>query len=124
MQIPKRLIKPKPRKMVSIGERILASHLDALKIPYTTEFRFHPERKWRSDFRIDGYPILVEVEGGAHSNGRHTRGSGYTADCEKYSQASILGWRVIRGTTEQVKKGLVLKWIEMAMKGLEVEQCS
>ena len=102
----------KPRKSVSKGEALLENHLNALKIPFTKEFRFHPDRKWQADFRIDDMPILVEVEGGVFSNGRHTRGEGYTKDCEKYSAAAVNGWFVIRGTTAQIKAGLVIKWIE------------
>lgn len=113
-------IRPKPRKSVSPGEKLLSSHLDVYKIEYTKEFRFHPERRWKADFRIDGYPILVEVEGGVYSNGRHTRGEGYSSDCEKYSTAAVMGWIVIRGTTDQVKKGLVIEWIRSAIEKLKV----
>lgn len=108
----------KPRKSVSKGEALLENHLNALKIPFTKEFRFHPDRKWQADFRIDDMPILVEVEGGVFSNGRHTRGEGYTKDCEKYSAAAVNGWFVIRGTTEQIKDGLVIQWIEKLIERL------
>ncbi|WPO68761.1 hypothetical protein SDC64_07530 [Acinetobacter haemolyticus] len=108
----------KPRKSVSKGEALLENHLNALKIPFTKEFRFHPERRWLADFRIDDMPILVEVEGGVFSNGRHTRGEGYTKDCEKYSAAAVNGWFVIRGTTAQIKEGLVIQWIEKLIERL------
>ena len=108
----------KPRKSVSKGEALLENHLNALKIPFTKEFRFHPDRKWQADFRIDEMPILVEVEGGVFSNGRHTRGEGYTKDCEKYSAAAVNGWFVIRGTTAQIKAGLVIQWIEKLIERL------
>lgn len=108
----------KPRKSVSKGEALLENHLNALKIPFTREFKFHPQRKWQADFRIDDMPILVEVEGGVFSNGRHTRGEGYTKDCEKYSAAAVNGWYVIRGTTEQIKDGLVIQWIEKLIERL------
>lgn len=108
----------KPRKSVSKGEALLENHLNALKIPFTKEFKFHPDRKWQADFRIDDMPILVEVEGGVFSNGRHTRGEGYTKDCEKYSAAAINGWFVIRGTTAQIKAGLVIQWIEKLIERL------
>ena len=94
--------KKQPRA-VSVGEALLARQLDAMKIPYTKEFQFHQERKWRADFRIDGYPILIEVEGGVWSQGRHTRGKGFEGDCEKYNQAAILGYHVLKGSTQQVK---------------------
>ncbi len=113
-------VPPKFKKAVSKGEQMLCSQLDIMKIKYEQEFRFNPDRRWKADFRIEGYQILVEVEGGAFSNGRHTRGEGYTADCEKYSVAAIHGWTVIRGTTKQVQSGLVLNWIEEAMKRLKV----
>lgn len=105
-------------KTVSKGEALLESHLNALNIPFTKEFRFHPDRKWQADFRIDDMPILVEVEGGVFSNGRHTRGEGYTKDCEKYSAAAVNGWFVIRGTTAQIKAGLVIQWIEKLIERL------
>lgn len=105
-------------KTVSEGEALLENHLNALKIPFTKEYRFHPERRWLADFRIDDMPILVEVEGGVFSNGRHTRGEGYTKDCEKYSAAAVNGWFVIRGTTAQIKEGLVIQWIEKLIERL------
>lgn len=111
-------VKQKFRPKVSKGEALLENHLNALKIPFTKEFRFHPDRKWQADFRIDDMPILVEVEGGVFSNGRHTRGEGYTNDCEKYSAAAVNGWYVIRGTTEQIKAGLVIQWIEKLIERL------
>ena len=111
-------VKQKFRPKVSKGEALLENHLNALKIPFTREFKFHPDRKWQADFRIDGMPILVEVEGGVFSNGRHTRGEGYTKDCEKYSAAAVNGWLVIRGTTAQIKAGLVIQWIEKLIERL------
>ena len=110
---------PKKRRDVSLGERLLSKQLDALKIEYTTEFRFHSERKWRADFRIDGYPILIEVEGGIWSQGRHTRGKGFEGDCEKYNQAAILGYHVLKGSTQQVKSGKLVADIEQMIKALD-----
>lgn len=78
------------KKTASKGEVMLCQQLDIMKIDYVQEYRFNPDRRWKADFRIEGYQILVEVEGGAFSNGRHTRGEGYTSDCEKYSTAAAM----------------------------------
>lgn len=118
-KIARSQVRQKFNKTVSEGEAMLCQQLNLMNIEFTQEFRFNPDRRWKADFRIDDFPILVEVEGGVHCNGRHTRGEGYTADCEKYSVAAAMGWFVIRGTTKQVQSGLVLKWIEDAMKRLE-----
>lgn len=103
---------PKSRARASEGERILELQLQFAGIPFEREFKFHATRKWRADFLITGTKILVEVEGGVYSGGRHTRGSGYEADAEKYNAAAIEGWTVLRYTTGQVQKGLALQGIQ------------
>ena len=65
------------------------------------EYRFHPKRKWKADFRYDSPrlgPIHIEIEGGIWLGGkaRHTSGAGYWKDCEKYNEACLMGIKVIR----------------------------
>ena len=99
-------------KIESVGESELVIQLKALKIEFEQEFKFHAKRKWRADFHITGKKLLVEVEGGIWSGGRHTRGKGYLGDMEKYNAATVMGYRVIRFSTEQVKSGLAIQQIE------------
>ncbi|MDC5019817.1 endonuclease domain-containing protein [Acinetobacter baumannii] len=101
----------------SEGEMVLATHLRACKIGFEQEYKFHPKRKWRADFLITGTKILIEVEGGIWSGGRHTRGKGYLGDMEKYNSAAMMGFTVLRFSTEQVKSGMALKQIELLIKG-------
>lgn len=96
----------------SVGEVLLAMHLRACKIGFEQEYKFHPNRKWRADFLITGTKILIEVEGGIWSGGRHTRGKGYIGDMEKYNSAAMMGFTVLRFSTEQVKAGVAIKQIE------------
>ncbi|EXI34644.1 hypothetical protein J647_3640 [Acinetobacter baumannii 846928] len=96
----------------SVGEVLLATHLRACKVGFEQEYKFHPKRKWRADFLITGTKILIEVEGGIWSGGRHTRGKGYLGDMEKYNEAAMMGFTVLRFSTEQVKSGLAIKQIE------------
>ena len=95
----------------SKGEETLCILLRHYKIPYHREFRFHDIRKWRFDFVIGDFPsmlkIAVEVEGGVYANGRHTRGSGYSADLIKYNTAMMGGWRVLRYTTSQISENVI-----------------
>lgn len=60
------------------------------------EYRFHPARRWRFDYAIPEHKIAIEIEGGSFVRGRHTRGVGYLNDMEKYNEATIMGWRVLR----------------------------
>lgn len=81
------------------------------------EHVFHPKRKWRFDFAWpeNSLKIAVEIEGGIYTRGRHVRGRGFEDDCEKYNEALLLGWRVLRVTSKQVTSGLALQWVERAL---------
>ena len=80
------------------------------------EHRFHPKRKWLFDFAWPEEKLALEVEGGVWTNGRHSRGSGFTADCEKYNEAALLGWTVIRVTDEHIDNGAAIDWLRRALK--------
>lgn len=82
----------------------MAQLLDSAGVLYVREHKFHPSRRWRFDFAIIDKKIAIEVEGGVWARGRHTRGSGYIADATKYNQATILGWRVLRYTSDHLAK--------------------
>ena len=86
-----------------LPELILESILNELKLWYEKEFRFHKIRKWRFDFAITSRMTAIEIEGAVFQNGRHTRGKGFSNDCEKYNAAALLGWKVLRYTTNQIK---------------------
>lgn len=89
----------------------LLLHYRANGIPEPTpEHRFHGKRRWRFDLAWPEQMAAVEVEGGVYTNGRHTRGSGFTADCEKYNEAALDGWRVIRVTAAQIDDGSAVAW--------------
>lgn len=103
--------KTKSSRTCSALEALLSQQMRAEKIPHAAEIRFHPDRRWRFDFVIVGYKIGVEVEGGTWAAGRHTRGSGFAKDCEKYNEAARLGWAVYRFTGDQIKSGHAIDYI-------------
>jgi len=80
---------------------------------FTEEYRFHPLRKWRFDRADVKRKVAFEFEGAVWTGGRHTRGPGFIKDCEKYNQATTLGWRVFRlATPEQAAEG-VKQYLEL-----------
>ena len=104
--------KVKGEKVPNEFEAKLARELKTLKIKFEQEFYFHPDRKWRADFHLIDKKILVEIEGGIWSGGRHTRGKGYLGDMEKYNAATMMGFQVIRFSTDQVKSGHAIQQLE------------
>ena len=89
-----------------------------LRLDVVPEYKFHPTRKWRFDFAIPEYKIAIEVEGGAYTNGRHTRGKGFVNDMEKYNEVVCLGWALIRVTPDQL---LTFNTIEMIKRVKELK---
>ena len=104
--------KVKGEKVPNEFEAKLARELKTLKIKFEQEFYFHHDRKWRADFHLIDKKILVEIEGGIWSGGRHTRGKGYLGDMEKYNAATMMGYQVIRFSTDQVKSGHAIQQLE------------
>jgi len=95
------------------------------------EYRFDSDRKWRFDFILSLVPfapyldggmiaigkLALEVEGGVWSNGRHTRGSGFVKDMEKYNRAAVLGWRVLRVTPDELCMQSTVDMVKEALNG-------
>jgi very-short-patch-repair endonuclease len=84
------------------------------------EWRFWSGRRHRFDWAWLPQRIAVEIEGGAFTRGRHTRGVGFVKDMEKYNAAALLGWRVLRFTPAQVNDGTALSVVERALKSDDV----
>jgi hypothetical protein len=72
--------------------------LKSKSVDYVLESTFHPKRKWRADIAIPSLNVLIEWEGIMSAKSRHTTVKGFSADCEKYNAAGLLGFTVLRYT--------------------------
>ena len=86
----------KPRQPKDQRYPLMLPMLRTLDLKACAELQFHPTRKWRADFALPTWKILIEIDGGVWSGGRHTRGAGFVGDCHKINAAGILGWCVLR----------------------------
>ena len=117
---------PKRRKPSARSEsaELLAFQIRAhrLEVPQR-EFVFHPSRKWRFDFAWHRARVAVEVEGlvvtrvngKLQVSGRHASIAGMREDMEKYNEAALLGWRVLRFEQSTIKSGEAIATIHRAM---------
>lgn len=104
--------------MSSELEETAARQIRALSLPEPErEYRFMPPRRFKFDFAWPAVMVALEVEGGVYSGGRHTTGSGFTQDCEKYTEAALRGWKVIRVTSHHINNGRMAGWLERALQG-------
>lgn len=105
----------KKEKSYSFFQKLVEQEL---KIILEPEYKFHPVRKWLFDFADPITKTAIEIEGGVwgKKKSRHTTGSGFVADCEKYNNAALLGWKVLRFTPDQLLKTETLEIIRKAIK--------
>lgn len=87
-----------------------------LKCKCEKEFRFHPVRKWRADYAIPKYKIIIEVEGGVWVKGRHNHPSGFVKDMEKYNTATAMGWSILRVVPKDLMTENTLDLIKETIK--------
>jgi len=98
-------------------EEQFARQLEGARLPTPVkELQFAEGRQWRFDFAWPVQMVAVEIEGGTWSGGRHTRGMGFERDCEKYNQAALDGWTVLRATGAMVRDGRALAAAKMALE--------
>jgi hypothetical protein len=98
-------------------EESIATQMQWVGLPEPVrEFGFHPTRKFRFDFSWLPQKVALEVEGGTWVNGAHNRGWHFESDAEKYNEAAILGWLVIRVTGSMIEDGRALRYVERALE--------
>ena len=85
-----------------------------LPLPFT-EWEFHHERNFRFDYFWPEADLAMEVDGGAWTGGRHTRGAGFLRDHEKRNAAACYGYRMIYTTPDDLCSQATLDLIREAL---------
>src|ERR1700733_12210451 len=101
---------------LSAGEEAFAMHCRAYGLNPEREYRFHAERKWRFDFAFPAKKVGVEIEGGTWTSGRHSRGTGYENDLNKYNAAVRDGWMVLRFSTRMATSGEAIREVAIVLE--------
>ena len=128
-------------------EQMLVDQIVAAGLPEPErEIRFHETRRWRLDLGDWAIKLAVEVEGQVwgrlvkchncgvqvrkrtkkgklvpvrEAGGRHTRGDGFAKDIEKYNEALLAGWRVLKATPAMIKDGRALEWWKRGLEDVQ-----
>jgi hypothetical protein len=82
---------------------------------FCTEYRFHPDRKWRFDYAWPGLKIAIEYDGIMQRTVGHNSLGGILRDSEKINEAQRLGWRVFRANAKNVGDGTFFALIESVL---------
>lgn len=112
---PKARGKRSPRPRDAVFDALCLSHGLSLPEP---EFHFALPRKWRADYCFAGW-LLLEVQGGIWTQGRHVRGAALLDEYEKLNAAVCLGYGVLFCTPQQIKDGSIFPVIKRALDARE-----
>lgn len=91
---------------------LMADLLAEMPYEWRAEYKIVPERKWAWDFACGELRLAVEIHGGIHIGGRHTRGAGFQRDREKMNAGIVAGWATLEFSTEDVLRGRAEKTIK------------
>ena len=116
-----------------LGELGLSRAHDRATFPlnpnyFGLEYFFHHLRDWRFDAAIclgSDAPwvrkyIAIEAEGLVYGGrGGHQTVKGFTANCEKYNEAILQGWILLRFPVSQIRDG---SWLETLKRAIGAKQ--
>lgn len=74
-----------------------------------------PGRRFRADLAWPDRLVYVECDGATFVPGRHGSGSGIKSDCEKFSLAAGLGWRLVRVEEMWLRTERPVEWVRAAL---------
>lgn len=87
------------------NERLLYEILnEAYPGKWVSEHKGIEGRKFRFDCANPEKKIAIEIEGAIWTYGRHNQPTGMIQDMEKYNLAVLEGWKVLRYTTDTIRK--------------------
>lgn len=84
-------------------EKALIGQMRGANLPEPRRQHRFCDRRWAFDFCWPHLRLALEVDGGTWSGGRHTTGAGFRHDVDKLNEAALLGWMVIRVTSDMVR---------------------
>lgn len=104
-------------KPPSLQTQIFLRLLDARGLPAPVpEYRFHKTRRWRADFCWPDQKVILELQGGIWTQGRHTRGKALLGEWQKLNTAAGMGYRFIFAQPTALNRIETLDYIEIALK--------
>ena len=92
----------------------MAIHLDELGLVYERQHRYVPGRRFRADFALPAYRLLIEVVGGVYTRQAHGSVTGVLKDIDRLNRGTILGWRMLRVTPQMVEDGTAKEMVRDA----------
>lgn len=107
----------KQERQAAKNREALFAHCEAEGLPTpVAEHVFCAHRDWRFDYAWPAQKVALELEGGVAFGGRHSSVGGMEADMEKYNEAAIRGWCVLRVFTSKARSARILGRVSRALR--------
>jgi len=103
-------------KREPVTHTLFRKHLAELGLTYCTETLFHPIREWRWDFSLVNCNIAIEICGQIWHKGGHSSGRGIQRDYDKGNAGTMLGWRVLHFSTDDILRGRAKAFLQQHLR--------
>lgn len=114
--LKKQIARAKRERDAEKTAKAIADYCAAHGLPAPVrEHVFCGHRNWAFDYAWPDLMVALELEGGTFIGGRHSTGAGMRADMEKYNEAQIRGWCVLRCETKAARSARILGVLRRAM---------
>ena len=87
-----------------------------------SQVKFLKDRRFIGDLVIRSARMVVELDGGVFTNGRHTRGKGYTLDRERDLAAAEAAWITVRLTTGQITEENAKRVVDVELSRITIDR--
>lgn len=97
--------------------RAFLQELARLKLPEPRqEYQFATPRKWAADFCWPEHKVILEVQGGVFTGGRHVRGAALLKEWEKLNHGAIRGYRFLFCAPRDLTSLATLEFVTQALR--------
>ena len=91
---------------------LLEKYCKSLGMTLEKEFKYVPSRRFRADYCILEWRLLIEVVGGIYNGKAHGSITGIKKDIERLNLSTICGWQMIRILPEDFIKTQAIDILE------------
>ena len=91
---------------------LLEKYLKTFNMELVKEFYYVPNRKFRADFAIRHWRILIEVVGGVYNKKAHGSITGVLKDIERLNLSTIYGYQMFRVTPDEFRETQCVNLLE------------
>ena len=101
---------------ITYDTNLLQNYLASHNVTLIAEYKYVPCRKYKADYCIPEWRLLIEIQGGLFNKKAHGSITGLLKDIQRLNLATVNGFYLLRITPDDFRKTQCIEWVEMFRK--------